>query len=868
MKKIGLLIIVFLLLYAFRGTLGFEEQVIKNFNDFVQGRPHEKVYLHTDKSAYVAGENVWFRAYGVHALVNTPEILSRFIYVDLVDKRDSLVDRVKVGLRDSCFYGQFPLAKSLPQGEYCLRAYTYNLQKLGREHLFKKKIRVINPQDSRVRTDISYRKDKDGYIASIKFTDGNGEPYVRIPVMCSVGEHKVGDYGKKIFMDEKGMLEVKVDSANEVMKLAFAGGKPFHFERYIRVPELLDDFDVQFFPEGGALLVGNRQQVAFKAIGSDGHPIEVSGTIYQDSIPLFEIASEHEGMGSFFLPVNRGVCFRALVKTTHGTEKWFDLPQTQVDGWGIGVTREGNMVDYLVMQGEESSLSGQLYVLVHSQGIVFDINPVKGRCKGRIDVNWLPEGISQVVLMDGKGHVYSQRLFFVKKDNERPKLAVKANEQNYVARELVELEIGFDKTDIAGTFSLSVTDDQKVQVDSLEDNIRSNLLLTSNLQGYIERPGYYFNQSTEKVNYHLDLVMQTHGWTRFDPGKIARGEFPKQKYEIEIAQMISGQVKSFWGKKAQGANIALISNYGHCYMVETDENGNFVIDNLLFNDSTRFLVQALSAKGNRRVEVMVRQDEFISPLYDLPNRMNEKEEEDKFVEKFGLDYYYEDGVKVYVLDEVTVAQRKAKKSYSFYDNVVDYQLDSAKLAEVLGQKDIYQVLLEIPGISFAKDSIGEDILLRNGHPLHILVNDLEEDMFVVRSIPANMLLSISILDPERGRVFFGEKGMGGALLVATKPGFVSRTKGERLNIKPFKLLGYQEPAEFYVPRYDVDSVRLDNRYDERTTIYWNPVIEVEPGKEKKVSFYTADVYGKYSVILEGITRDGMVYRERRAVVLK
>ena len=105
-------------------------------------------------------------------------------------------------------------------------------------------------------------------------------------------------------------------------------------------------------------------------------------------------------------------------------------------------------------------------------------------------------------------------------------------------------------------------------------------------------------------------------------------------------------------------------------------------------------------------------------------------------------------------------------------------------------------------------------------------------------------------------------------MVATKPGFVSRTKGERLNIKPFKLLGYQEPAEFYVPRYDVDSVRLDNRYDERTTIYWNPVIEVEPGKEKKVSFYTADVYGKYSVILEGITRDGMVYRERRAVVLK
>lgn len=89
-----------------------------------------------------------------------------------------------------------------------------------------------------------------------------------------------------------------------------------------------------------------------------------------------------------------------------------------------------------------------------------------------------------------------------------------------------------------------------------------------------------------------------------------------------------------------------------------------------------------------------------------------------------------------------------------------------------------------------------------------------------------------------------------------------------MNLVSFKLLGYQEPQEFYVPRYDVDSVRQDSRYDERTTIYWNPVVKVQRGKKARVSFYTADTYGTYSVIVEGVTRDGAVCRKRSTLILR
>lgn len=94
MKKIVLLFVIIAGLYAFQKDSEPEKKIVRNFMTLVRDLPHEKIYLHTDKSAYTVGENIWFRAYGVHALLNVPGIPSKFIYVDLVDKRDSLVNRV------------------------------------------------------------------------------------------------------------------------------------------------------------------------------------------------------------------------------------------------------------------------------------------------------------------------------------------------------------------------------------------------------------------------------------------------------------------------------------------------------------------------------------------------------------------------------------------------------------------------------------------------------------------------------------------------------------------------------------------------------------------------------------------------------
>lgn len=869
MKKIVVFLGIILLVYAFKELSIFEKRLVGNLTAQVQKLQQEKLYLHTDKSVYTVGDKLWFRVYQVHAATISPMVYSNFVYVDLVDRRDSLIQRVKVVHRDSCFYGQIDIPKDLQQGDYCLRAFTYYMQNVGEDYFFKKKIRVINPKDSRVWTNVTYTKNRENnYIATIQLLDGQGEPYARTSLTYIAGVKKNQYSEKGALTDKEGRFEVKIDTTMKTIEIEFRDGQPFPFKRYIHIPSQLRDFDVQFFPEGGALLSNNWQQVAFKAIGADGKAVNATGEVYQDSIVVASVHTQHDGMGKFRLPVNPGKTFYAVMRTEEGVEKRFELPAASDTGWGITVTGQDSVLRYRIIKGMRATLPEELYVVVHCRGIFIGSSRVNGLTKGTINLGVVPEGISHIVLVDGEGNVYSQRLFFVKR-SQRPELKITTNKTTYIARELVEMEIDFEepyKGVFDGSFSISVTDDQKVVQDSLEDNILSNLLLTSDLKGYIDNPAYYFSDTTAEVANHLDLVMMTHGWTRFDISKLAKGEFSDLKYPLEIGQVISGQVNNFWGKKSKGANIVLLSNYGHCRMVETDELGNFLITGLAFRDSTTFVVQALSAKGRRRVTVKVDQDEFLPIHYMLPNTLEAKEKEDDFYKKFGQDYYYENGEKVYVLDEVIVSRRKMKKSYSFYDHMANYQLDSAQLAEY-AKMPIEMIIQQLPGITFEKDDEGEDCFKQFGRKLYVLVNDFEESMDQIQLIPPESLLNISLLDQMQGQIFFGERGKNGVLIISAQPGWTPKDLG-RPNVLPFKIMGYQIPSEFYVPKYEVDSVRLDNRYDERSTIYWQPVVNVGKEGPAKLQFYTADTYGKYSVIVEGITSKGVICRKKIPLILK
>lgn len=865
MKKIiiGLVLIVTCWGFTQVEPDSFPTKLINRMLSLVKWQPQEKVYLHTDRDHYEVGDKVWFRAYLANAINHKPSDLSRYVYVELVDRQDSVYNRVKVGMQDSVYAGYMPLGKNLTQGDYFLRAYTFWMQNTGDKYILRKKIRVINPQDSKVQTEVKYEKTPAGYVANIRFFNSREEPYNKVFINYKLG--KKSNVGRT---DEEGYLKVKIDTLNLVKKMhvEFQEENPFPFNRYVYLPDPQKDFHVTFLPEGGDLLAGCQQLVAFKAEGMDGLSREVSGWVYNErGEEVVPVRSLHKGMGAVELLVQPGESYYAVLSTPDSVSKRFDLPQAKRKGVALKVLQGKNMLGYVVLAADSTLIPDDLYIVMHCRGVPLICEPLAANGKGKVVLDGFPEGIVEVLLMGGDGEVYSRRLTFVRQTN-RPEVSIQTDKSQYTIREGVHMDIQINADTIydhEGYFSVAVTDKSRSEIDSTGGNILSDLLLTSDLTGYIEEPGFYFKDNRISTRSYLNLLMLTNGWSRFKVEDIYNQKYDSVKYYLERGQAISGKVKNFWGKDAGNANLVMLSTTGLVRMVEADTAGRFLIDGIAFPDSTKFVIQGRSKKGRRSVEVLIDEDRFLRPSREIPMGVEEMAKEDEFYKKFQKDFYYDNGIKVYVLDEAIVRRKKEKKFYSFYDNMADYGLDSAKLA-AMGNKDMHQVLMELPGVETYDDSIK-----RFGKTLYVLVNDWEEDLQRVWMMQPKELVNISLLLPPTSGVMFGEKGNNGVLIITTNPNYVPKDM-PRPNMATFTVLGYQKKAEFYMPHYEIDSVRmaLADTIDHRVTVYWNPAVKTDKQGKASCFFTTSDSGGPYKVIIEGILNDGTVCRKEGEIKLK
>lgn len=104
-------LLLFSCLFAQGATQDSVEQVLTNYFQELGKTPQEKLYLHLDKSYYGAGETIWFKGYLLNAITHRDNSPSNYIYVELVDKGDSVLYRYKYK-RDTVvgFRGAFPVA--------------------------------------------------------------------------------------------------------------------------------------------------------------------------------------------------------------------------------------------------------------------------------------------------------------------------------------------------------------------------------------------------------------------------------------------------------------------------------------------------------------------------------------------------------------------------------------------------------------------------------------------------------------------------------------------------------------------------------------------------------------------------------------
>lgn len=866
---LGLCLFISFNVYSQNVQPAFPQLVSSRFSQFLETSLHEKVYLHTDKPYYSAGENIWFKSYLVNAATHYPQSPSQFLYVELIDRSDSVFSRVKIR-KDSLgfFAGCFALEPEMPAGNYAIRAYTYWMQNAGADYFFCKDIYIGNSIDDRISSEITYGTPLNGKVqVNVKFTNIYHAPIANKPVIVA---HNWNAASKRSFVrttnaDGKINWAIMLDTTRQSKKyINVSFGDPsMKFNKRFFVPEFSTDFDVQFFPESGVLLDDNPHIVAFKAIGANGLSVDVAGKVFTSGgEEVAEFSSVHKGMGKFIVLPRAGENYYALVKTAGGIEKRFGFPAVQSQGVAFQLAYSKGKLHY-EMFNNTSLANDALCLLIHCRGIAYVVQPLR-QPVGYITESLLPNGILTFSVVDTLGNTYCERLCFVNNAN-MPVVSMESDRPLYRKRESVCLDFNIQNIQpvvgkpVAGTYSVSVTDSKAVEIDSLSDNILSCLLLTSDLKGYVEEPAAYFKGINARQRENVDLLMLTQGWRRFNTPDVLKGVCKSPEYYMEIGQALSGKVLNLLNRPVKKSDIFMLSSYKmQIRAVETDSLGRYQIDGIEFPDGTTFVLKARKKKNFGDVEIVPDIDAFPKPAVFVPAlRADFITSMSDYLQQSREKYYTEGGTRVIGLDELTVkANRKPENSSGdMYSSMADTQIDSERLKGYPGMM-IMDVIATVPGVQVAGNLVS--IRGSSGNPL-VLIDGIEtHELNDLSYLSTDDVESIAVFKGADAAIF-GARGGNGAISVRLKKGYVPNGVAP-VSLSRVMPLGYQKPVEFYTPKYEVDSVRMDPKADLRTTIYWNPKLVADSLGNVHVNFYTADKANDYSVVFEGITEKGEICR--------
>jgi len=146
-RVISFFTFLFLLLIALPGKSQTEVLLAlkTNFETYNSKFLQEKMYVHTDKRLYMAGEILWFKTYLVDALSHKPLALSKVAYIEVLDKENKPVAQAKIALNNGAGNGSFHFPLTLSSGNYKLRAYTNWMKNFDARLFFEKVITIINP---------------------------------------------------------------------------------------------------------------------------------------------------------------------------------------------------------------------------------------------------------------------------------------------------------------------------------------------------------------------------------------------------------------------------------------------------------------------------------------------------------------------------------------------------------------------------------------------------------------------------------------------------------------------------------------------------------------------------------------------------
>jgi hypothetical protein len=838
--------------------------------------PQEKLYIHTDKSHFIPGESVWFSLYLVDASTHKPSGQSRLVYIELADTSGTVADRRYIAVNAGRGHGDFRLNVDFEPGTWILRGFTNFMLNYANTPLFSMELEVIDPGVVSGSGGIGVTSSENRHSYQASLGSGTGDP---------PGSGSPSNFTRP----DQNLTPGNSPNPGQTSPVA--------------------NINVRFFTEGGDLVGGLPAVVAVLATGPGGRGAEVQGRLFDGyGNQVVSFATGRFGLGRFTFAPAPGTRYHALVET--GGEKLaFELPPVKAKGYTLQVNN--NMPDEALVR-IETNMDGGLqgaFLAGHIRGRIFCLEELSPGDLAFIYVDKIgfPPGIVHFTLFSAEGLPVAERLAFMGNEEAMVSLDVSVSKESYGKRERVDIELSL--TDYSsflqgGNFSVSVTDSYVVPSHHVRHNIMSYLLLSSDLPGSLENPGYFFDTSNSDRHMLLDLLMMTHGWRRFKWDDLLAGNFPEIRYPAGTGHIIKGKVTCSERRNVPVRSGVMLAAVGEAFSTTslvTGDDGLFMFDEIGLYDTTILVVQgsvyrerrarrmerrgiyeSFTAPGDNLVSLQLFEPEIIPGRVDIPAASLSGENFAAYVEDSKKDPMLSHLKDIWQLEIEGVEIRRRRP-------VARTSFDRAFHGTPFRPKD--RVVVDEHPFSHTYSNTWE--LLRSVHPAiftdtetkysgqpkgprqtgqptsfyfaakpGIFLNGVEVSpdrpehaLAIIEALPVESISFIDILREPQTLVY----GMGYSMVIAV----YTKTAGEYRDSRPgptnvlsFEFPGYYRAREFYSPVYDVPGPH-HSRQDYRTTLFWDPEISIDGDGRAKVSFFTSDKSSAFRVIVEGVTGTGI-----------
>jgi len=861
----------------------------------------EKIYVQTDKPIYNPNDTVWYKIWMLQGGTLFPTEKSRIVYIDLINEQNYVVESKQYIVNTGNSNGEFILPKEFQKsGLYRIRAYTRWQKNFGDSAYFEKVIPIWE-----VNKNLEENK-----------------PFVS----------ELNKQGDQVFVSQKEIQKRKqIEADAKLLRKDQMQNRAF-------------DLDVQFLPEGGSLVAGLANRVAFKALSPDGRSVPVEGTILdQDGKEVTSFSSEHKGMGSFLLVPERDKSYTARLFNN----QIIALPTIEQKGVGLSVVSKPTSDTLALAINATPDIVESLptfTLLVESRGMLqqnaYTIQMNRSRVILSVPKDSLQSGINRFTLFTTNGEPLCERLVYINNKDEIDFDVQAFWESTSATNQMLTLKVlpRIKNKNVQAAFAISLTNKNTVPVDTIQKTLRSEMLLSSDLKGYIEEPGYYFNHPYDSICKQLDLLLLTHGWSGFSWDDATKRSF---SYHPDTSLAVSGRVDNLLGKPVAGRQISLLAQGGRLVVDKciSDATGRFNFNNLNVTENSIVRVKIEKEKGKKLIGLGITFDSVYDkpsfPILANKDFLYDANETDNLLgtyeDKMKQDELFMDSLRkrygVHLLGEVTVEEKRRIENsynrsgsgagnivlgpeiigkYDAFANVIDILK-----AEVPGFKKDYCTMRDESGMRINSDCPHYNIngkviffqidfeiinrftgastktIVKTKNPLTgqdepsfpnaeeteygqmTRVDDILETMVGSDIRGVEVLTTGDNLFNYRGAIPVLDNSyrpIGSVVVITTKDGSGPR---EKLSQGTFitKLQGGATPRRFYIPKYYPEDPfdRID--FDQKQTLYWNPLL-LTGGEPVEIQIPVgASMKDNLQIEIEGSDLNGHIGTKRQPVTL-